>query len=151
MMKYSKMSIRYGVRIALALIAYFLLMRVSGLLEVYWLRLLNGVIMGYGIYKVVQACKIESQEYFSSFEAFAAGIRSGVLATFIFVVFVFVYMFLIDPAFSSKMMQIVGWETTNPIRMILIVILIEGIGSSVVLSLTFIQLFKTSNNILENT
>lgn len=135
---------------AFALIAYFLLMRIFGLLEVYWLRLLNGVIMGYGIYKLIQRCKSEDQEGFNSFEAFAAGLSSGVVGTFVFLLFLLIYMFILDPNFSIRMMEIVGWETTNPIRILLIAIFIEGIGSALVLSLTFVQLFKTSNNIVQN-
>lgn len=149
MMKYSKISLNYGVRIALGLITYFFIMRFFGLLEVYWLRLFNGVIMAGGIYGLIRYCKKNSKE-FGTFEAFAAGIRAGTTATLIFVVFMFLYMFLIDPSFSNRMVEIVGWETTNPIRIILFTILIEGMCSSLVLSLAFIQLFKTSNNILEN-
>ena len=148
-MKYSKISMNYGVRIALGLITYFFIMRFFGLLEVYWLRLFNGVIMAGGIYALIKHCK-NKQEEFGTFEAFAAGIRAGSLATLIFVVFMFVYMFMIDPGFSSRMIEIVGWETTNPIRIILFTILIEGMCSAMVLSLAFIQLFKSSNNIIEN-
>jgi hypothetical protein len=149
-MKYSKMSFRYGLRIAFALVAYFLLMRLLGLLEVHWLRLFNGGIMAYGLYRLIKQCKEISGDGFSTFEAFAAGIRAGVLATFIFVIFMFFYTFLLDPGFSARILDIIGWEITKPIRILLITIFIEGAASSLVLSLTFIQLFKTSNNIIRN-
>ncbi|MGH1386473.1 DUF4199 family protein [Kordia sp.] len=142
-----KKIIKYGGLLALALISYFLIVRMFGLHENPWLRLFNGVIVAFGIYKIIKNVKKESGVNFNYFEGFKAGIFSGFIATIVFAFFMAIYIFHIDVAFGEKIMEMsLGSVATEP-GLLLFVILIEGFASTVVLSLLFMQKFKPSWNI----
>ncbi len=148
-MENTKFSLKNGLYIGLSLIIYFLLIRALGLIEVYWLRLLNGLILGYGIYYVIKKSKEYQNNHISYFDGIGIGIKSGLIATGLFVAFLAIYMYHIDPSFSSRLLAKLGWTANNPEKILLMTIFIEGVASSVVLSLTFMQLFKTSWNLEE--
>ncbi|WP_430411462.1 DUF4199 domain-containing protein [Kordia sp.] len=142
-----KKALKYGGYIALGLIAYFLTVRLLGLHENPWLRLLNGVIVAFGIYKVIKDLKAAQGVKFNYFEGFKAGILSGFVATLAFTLFMAIYIFHIDTAFAEKIMAMgLGSYATEP-GILLFIILIEGFASAVVLSLLFMQKFKPSWNI----
>lgn len=142
-----KKTIKYGGFIALGLIAYFLIVRLLGLHENSWLRLLNGVIVAFGIYKVIKDVKAESGVNFNYFDGFKAGIISGFVATLIFTFFMGIYIFYLDTEFAKKIMAMsLGSASTVPVSL-LFIILIEGFASTVILSLLFMQKFKPSWNI----
>lgn len=144
-----KFSIKHGVIIGISLIMYFLIVRVLGLIEVYWLRLLNGIILGAGIYYAIKQNKQELNNHINYFDGIGVGIKTGLIATGLFVSFLAVYMYHIDPSFSERLMAKLGWNLNNPEKILLVTIFMEGIASTVILSLTFMQLFKTSWNIEE--
>jgi hypothetical protein len=142
-----KKTIKYGGFIALGLIAYFLIVRLLGLHENSWLRLLNGVIVAFGIYKVIKDVKAESGVNFNYFDGFKAGIISGFVATLIFTFFMGIYIFYLDTEFAEKITAMsLGSASTVPVSL-LFIILIEGFASTVILSLLFMQKFKPSWNI----
>jgi hypothetical protein len=142
-----KKTIKYGGFIALGLIVYFLIVRLLGLHENSWLRLLNGVIVAFGIYKVIKDVKAESGVNFNYFDGFKAGIISGFVATLIFTFFMGIYIFYLDTEFAEKIMAMsLGSASTVPVSL-LFIILIEGFASTVILSLLFMQKFKPSWNI----
>jgi len=150
-MKSNLIYVKYGVLIAIALIVYFLIVRLIGLHENHWLRLLNGVIVAYGIYAVIRKKKALENDKFEYFSGFATGIGAGILATAIFVFFMGIYLFHIDPTFAENIMA--KWMTSyngGP-EILLFILAIEGVSSSVVLSLTFMQKFKISRNMSDKT
>lgn len=148
-MENAKFTFKYGFLIGLALILYFLLIRVLGLVEVYWLRLLNGIILGYGIYYAIRKSKEKLNNHINYFEGIGVGIKSGLVATGLFVSFLAIYMYHIDPSFSERLLAKLGWSINNPEKILLMTIFVEGVASTVILSLTFMQLFKTSWNLEE--
>ncbi|WP_420570749.1 DUF4199 domain-containing protein [Kordia sp.] len=142
-----KKIIKYGGFIALGLIAYFLLVRLFGLHENPWLRLFNGAIVAYGIYRAIKDLKKEKGISFNYFDGFKAGITSGFIATLIFTLFMGIYIFHLDTGFGEKIMDMsLGSVATEP-GLLLFIILIEGFASTVILSLLFMQKFKPSWNI----
>ncbi|MBL7471975.1 DUF4199 domain-containing protein [Robertkochia sediminum] len=143
----NKIHIRYGVVIAIILIAYFLVVRLFGLHENPWLRLLNGVIMAYGIYMVIRFRKVLEGENFEYYNGFKTGIYTGFLATLIFVAFLAVYMFHIDPTFAERILD--NWmdDYNQGPGILLFVLVVEGFASTVVLTLAFMQKFKPSWNL----
>lgn len=146
-MKSNTLYVKYGVLIGVALIAYFLLIRLLGLHDNHWLRIVNGVIVAYGIYAVIKKKKSIEKDNFEYFSGFGAGILTGVIATFIFVIFMGIYLFHIEPPFADLLMEyLVG--AGGP-EILLLILAIEGVSSSVILSLTFMQKFKVSRNITE--
>ncbi len=142
-----KKIIKYGVLIALGLIFYFLLVRIVGLHENPWLRLLNGAIVAFGIYSVIKNTKKESGVNFNYFEGFKVGIFSGFIATLVFTFFMAIYIFHIDVEFAEKIMAMSVGSVSKEPGLLLFIILIEGFASTVVLSLLFMQKFKPSWNI----
>lgn len=142
-----KKIIKYGVFIAFGLILYFLIVRMFGLHENPWLRLLNGAIMAFGVYKVIKDVKKESGVNFNYFEGFKAGIISGFIATLVFTFFMAIYIFHLDVEFGEKIMAMSLGSVSREPGLLLFIILIEGFASTVVLSLLFMQKFKPSWNI----
>ena len=142
-----KKTIKYGVFIAIGLILYFLLVRLFGLHENPWLRLLNGAIVAFGIYRVIKDVKKESGVNFNYFEGFKAGIFAGFVATLLFTFFMAIYIFHIDEAFGKKIMEMSLGSVSREPGLLLFIILIEGFASTVVLSLLFMQKFKPSWNV----
>jgi hypothetical protein len=146
-MKSNTLYIKYGLLIAVALIAYFLLIRLVGLHDNHWLRIVNGVIVAYGIYSVIKKKKSIEKDSFEYFSGFGTGILTGAIATIIFVCFMGVYLFHIEPPFAELLMEYLAGAGGPEI--LLLILAIEGVSSSVILSLTFMQKFKVSRNISE--
>ena len=142
-----KKALKYGGFIAAVLILYFLVVRLIGMHENPWLRLLNGFIVAYGIYSAIKNLKAEAGVKFNYFEGFKIGIFAGFIATLLFTLFMGIYIFHIDTAFAEKIMAMgLGSYATEP-GILLFIILIEGFASTVILSLLFMQKFKPSWNI----
>jgi hypothetical protein len=146
-MKANTIYLKYGVLMAIVLIGYFVLIRLVGMHENYWLRILNGGIVSYGIYAAIKKQKSIEKDSFQYFYGFATGILTGVVATFIFVAFMGIYLFHIEPPFAEMLMSKIAG--TGGTEILLLILTIEGVSSSVVLSLAFMQVFKVSRNIPE--
>ncbi len=141
-----RIYLRYGIVIAIVLIAYFLIIKLFGGHENPWLRLLNGVIMAYGIYAAIRLRKLLEGEKFGYYNGFRTGLFTGVVATFIFVGFMALYMYHLDPDFPNRIMGNWVEEYKQGPGILLFVLLVEGLASAVVLTLAFMQKFKTSWN-----
>lgn len=148
-MKNQAIPIRYGLLIAAALIIYFLLLSLLGLHTNPIFSLFNGIITGAGIY----LCIKKYQEYkgvkFKYQKGFMAGIVSGFLATFIFTLFFGIYATNFDANFLNEMLE--GWKRDNntSVAMLLFVVATMGFASSLILTFSFMQLFKSSWNTKE--
>ena len=147
-MKLNALYVKYGLLIATVLITYFLIIRLIGLHDNHWLRVLNGVIVAYGIYAVIKKKKSLEGASFEYFSGFGIGILTGVIATLTFVGFMGVYLFHIEPAFADELLSHIAGSVGGP-EILLLILGIEGISSSVVLSLTFMQKFKVTRNVID--
>lgn len=145
-MKNQAISIRYGLLIAAALIIYFLLLSLLGLHTYPIYSLFNGVITGAGIYLCIKNYQTYKGMKFKYQKGFMAGIISGFLATFIFTLFFGIYATNFDPNFITEILE--GWQNDNNtnIAMLLFVVATMGFATSLVLTLAFMQLFKSSWN-----
>lgn len=142
-----RLYIRYGLFIAVALIAYFLILKLVGLHEVIWLRLLNGVIVAYGIYAVIRLRRILEKDDFHYHNGFKTGIMTGFLSTITFVMFMALYMYHIDPNFAESIISTWIRDYNQGPGVLVFILLIEGFASTVVLTLAFMQKFKPSWNL----
>ncbi|OMP32719.1 MULTISPECIES: DUF4199 domain-containing protein [Mangrovimonas] len=143
-------SVKFGIIIAVGLTAYFLLVRLVGLHQNPWLRLFNGIIMAAGIYYAIKNYKLASEEAFTYIDGFKTGLMSGVVGTLIFTGFMAVYMYHIDPEFTKYLLgEWFGNYGAGP-GILVFIILIEGLTSSIVLTLSFMQIFKKSYNTPQN-
>ena len=137
-------SLKYGIFIAMGLLAYFLVLRLFNLHENPWLRIFNGLIMAAGVFYAIKYYKLASQDAFTYIDGFKTGMFAGFFATALFTVFMAVYMYHIDTSFAEMMLN--DWFDgygAGP-GLLLFIVFIEGLASSVVLTLTFMQLFKKS-------
>ncbi|MFC4722727.1 DUF4199 domain-containing protein [Geojedonia litorea] len=144
-------AIKYGLFISGALIAYFLILRVFGLHENPWLRVLNGLAMAAGIYYAIKNFKEGAVDAFTYVDGFKTGLLTGFMATIIFTGFMAVYMFHLDPEFTKMLLGKWLDNYGEGAGILVFIILIEGLASTVVLTLTFMQIFKKSHNISQNT
>lgn len=102
--------------------------------------------MAYGIYAVIKQKKSLDGDKFEYFSGFGVGILTGVIATIVFVVFMGVYLFHIEPQFAERLLKHIAGSMGGA-EILLLILGIEGVSSSVILSLTFMQKFKISRNI----
>ena len=143
-MKNLYIPIKYGLAIGTALIAYFLILSLFGAHTNPIYSLLNGVIAGYGIYEGIKHYKLLKGEKFKYQKGFAAGMLSGFNATILFSVFMGIYASHLNPAFLDN----IQWRLTGEtgLGLFLFEVIIMGFATSVVLTLSFMQLFKKSWN-----
>ncbi|WP_340199670.1 DUF4199 domain-containing protein [Ascidiimonas sp. W6] len=145
-MNAKKIHIRYGIIVAIVLIFYFLFVRLFNLHENPWLRLLNGGIVAYGIYAAIRLRRLLEGKEFKYFNGFKTGLYTGFLATLIFVGFMSIYMFHLDPEFPIRIMDTWMKDYNQGPGILIFVLTIEGLASSLVLTLAFMQKFKPSWN-----
>ncbi len=141
-----RISLRYGLAMTLCLIAYFLILRLFDLHENPWLRLANGIIMSLGVYYSIKYYKLSSNQKFTYVNGIKTGLIAGFIATALFTIFMAIYMFHLDIEFTQKLLG--DWFSDYGVgaNILVFIIFIEGMASSVVLSLGFMQFFKTTNN-----
>lgn len=140
-------ALRYGIFVTTALIAYFLVLRLFGLHENPWLRLFNGVAMAAGIFYAIKYFKLIAGNTFTYVDGFKTGLITGFIATILFTIFMAVYMFHLDPEFTQMLLGEWFNNYGEGAGILVFIILIEGLASTVVLTLTFMQIFKKSNNL----
>jgi len=140
-------ALRYGIFVTTALIAYFLVLRLFGLHENPWLRLFNGVAMAVGLFYSIKYYKLITGNAFTYVDGFKTGLITGFIATILFTVFMAVYMFHLDPEFTQMLLGEWFNNYGEGAGILVFIILIEGLASTVVLTLTFMQIFKKSNNL----
>ncbi len=143
-------ALKYGVYTTITLIAYFLVLKLFGLHNNPWFRLTNGLIMAYAIYAAIKYYKLVSGSTFNYTNGFKVGLLTGFLATLVFSFFMAIYMFHIDEAFKNDLLR--GWFNDFDYGggILIFIILVEGLSSTVVLTLAFMQLFKNSRNLFQN-
>ncbi|MEL6484687.1 MAG: DUF4199 domain-containing protein, partial [Bacteroidota bacterium] len=79
-------------------------------------------------------------------KGFSTGIVTGFMATLLFTVFFAVYTTEINPAFLVQLSE--QWfKNLSFAGIVFFTVAIMGFATSIVLTLSFMQLFKASNNI----
>lgn len=136
---------RYGIWIAIGLIAYFLVLKLIGLHQYPAFSIANGLIYGFGIYKAMHYYR-QSESDFQYEKGFVVGLVSGGIATVIFTIFMAIFIFQIDKEFTANILQ--SWSLSYDMGASSIIwsILIMGFATTLVLTLTFMQLLKKSWN-----
>lgn len=135
----------YGLFIAVALIVYFLLLKLIGLHQYPVLSSVNALIFGVGIYLALK--KYRSEEADIKYEkGFEVGLFTGGIASIIFTVFMALYMYQFDQEFADAILNSWQMETDLGTAMLVISILVMGLVTSLILTFSFMQLFKNSWN-----
>ena len=94
----------YGFRIALGLIAYFLVMHLAGLAHEVELRLLNLLILVTGVYLALRKFRETHEDRLNYFRALVTGVSTAAIGASVFAVFLFLYMTL-DPRLMQSIIE----------------------------------------------
>jgi hypothetical protein len=146
----ASVAIKYGVLTTLGLIVYFIIIKLLDLHTNPWFRLLNGLVMAYGIYAAIKRYKLISGTTFNYINGFKVGLLTGFIATFIFALFMGIYMFHFDTAFMNTLLKDWFQDMNYGGGILIFVIIIEGLSSTVILALTYMQIFKNSTKVIQN-
>ena len=140
-------ALKYGLIIAVCLIAYFLILRLFNMHTNIWFRVANGLFMAGGIYFAIKHYKYKYNAYFTYVDGFKTGLLTGFIATGVFIVFMAIYIFHLDTEFADNIVK--RWFNSGEQggALIILIILIEGLASTAILTLTFMQIFKKSGHI----
>ncbi|MEH6680700.1 MAG: DUF4199 domain-containing protein [Sediminicola sp.] len=136
--------LRFGIATSGSLIAYFLILSLFNLHTNAIYSLFNGIITGFGIYEVIKYLKVREGSQFNYGKGFSAGIVTGFTATLIFTIFFAFYCTEINPEFLDRLSEV--WFRNYNISegILFFTVAIMGFATSLVLTLSFMQLFKTS-------
>ena len=108
--------------------------------------LFNGIITGFAIYETLKYTKLREGAQFGYGSGFKAGVTTGVVATVLFTIFFALYSTELNPNFLSDLSEVWAKDYSNFKGIVFFTVFIMGIATTLVLTLTFMQLFKASNN-----
>jgi len=140
------LPIRFGVAASGSLIAYFLILSLFQLHVDVFYSLFNAVITGFAIYEAIKYFKLKKGKDFTYGGGFVAGLITGGVATLIFTLFFALYSTELQPGFLEELST--KWANTYRSfeAIVFLVVATMGFTTSLVLTLSFMQLFKNSNN-----
>ncbi|OQD44468.1 DUF4199 domain-containing protein [Croceivirga radicis] len=140
------LPIRFGLVTAAVLIAYFLILSLMGKHTNIFYSLFNGVITGFGIHETIKYTKIREGNNFSYGDGFKSGLITGFVATLLFTVFFAFYATELNTVFLEKLSDVWAKDYGNFKAIVFFTVAIMGMATTVVLTLAFMQLYKTTNN-----
>lgn len=146
MMKKLTLPIRFGIVTSAVLIAYFLILALMGKHTNVFYSLFNGIITGFGIYETIKYTKLRQGQGFSYGNGFTAGVTTGFVATLLFTIFFAIYATELDTGFLDKLSTVWAKDYKNFQGIVFFTVAIMGFATTLVLTLSFMQLFKSSNN-----
>ena len=146
-MKNLSLPIRFGIVTSACLMAYFLILSLMGKHTNVFFSLFNGVITGFGIYETIKYTKLREGKGFSYGRGFMAGITTGFIATLLFTAFFAFYATELSGTFLNELSEVWAKDYSNFEGIVFFTVAIMGFATTLVLTLSFMQLFKTSNNL----
>jgi len=149
-MKEFALPIRFGIATSGCLIAYFLILSLLGLHTNVFYSLFNGIITGFGIYEAIKIYKNRDKTGFNYGKGFMAGLVTGGVATFIFTLFFALYSTELNIGFLEELSTQWAKDYQSFEGIVFATVFIMGLATTLVLTLSFMQLFKKSNNLRNN-
>jgi len=146
-MKNISIPVKYGVAISVILIAYFLICAFFGVHVNPAYSLFNGVIMGIGMYLALKQYRLHPSGKFNYQTGFVTGLLTGFYATVIFTIFFAIYSTEIKPEFLNEMLPTWRNDYSTSKGLVIFVVAVMGFATTLILTLTFMQLLKDSWNI----
>lgn len=133
----------YGIRIAVGLIAYFLVMKFTGLLHVVELRLFNLIILVAGVYMALRKFKTTHEDHLNYFRALVTGVATAAIGSLGFAAFLFIYTNFLDAGFMQYIIENEPMgRYLNPYIASFIVAL-EGVFSGLLVTFILINYIQT--------
>ncbi|MGB5275525.1 MAG: DUF4199 domain-containing protein [Flavobacteriaceae bacterium] len=145
-MKRFSLPIRFGIAASGSLIAYFLILALFGLHTNIFFSLFNGVITGFSIFEAIKYERLRDPIGFSYGQGFKIGLVTGFTATLIFTLFFALYATEINADFLEELSSVWFKDYKDFEAIVFFTVAIMGFATSLVLTLAFMQLFKSSNN-----
>jgi len=141
--KYSleNVAIKYGLYTAIGLIAYFLVMKIVGLVHIIELRTLNFLILVAGIIKATRFYRDHHQEQMTYLKGFGIGILTSGVAVIPFALFIFIYLQLDVELLNYIIEGDTYGQHLNP-YMLSFIIAFEGLFSGLILTFIIMQYMK---------
>lgn len=149
-MKNLILPIRFGLVTSAVLIAYFLVLSLFNKHTNPAFSLVNAAITLFGIYEAVKISKLQYPSEFSYGEGFKIGLITGAVATIVFTLFFLLYATEVNADFLPNLLENMNWGFKSHIGLIVFIVAIMGFSTTLVSALTVMQLFKKSNNYVEN-
>jgi hypothetical protein len=139
-----KIGFKTGAFTFLALVTYFMIMKLFGLSHILELRFFNFVILAFGISYGINKLKRDLQESDFYLKGWAQGIYIAVVSVILFSLFMSIYL----SYFDEPLMQRIRGTTTLGFTVasgfhIFFAIFMEGMASAVVITLGAMQYFKS--------
>jgi len=145
------LPIRFGVATSGCLIIYFLMLSLLGLHTNVLFSLFNAIITGIGVYLAIKMFRERSEHNFNYGEGFVAGMVAGGTATLIFTMFFTLYAMELNTEFLANLSTTWFQQYQSFEAIVFFTVAIMGFATTLVLTLSFMQLFKTSNNLAKKT
>lgn len=149
-MKAYALPVKFGIITSGSLIVYFLILSLFGLHTNICYSLFNTIIVGYGIYGAIKYIKLTDPSL-SYRKGFMVGIVTGFVATLIFTLFFAFYCTEINTGFLKELSEVWFRNYKTSVGILFFTVAIMGFATTVVLTLSFIPLFKVSNNLKHKT
>lgn len=149
-MKNLSIVIRFGLVTAVVLIAYFLLLALFNLHTNPVFSFFNAVITAFGIYEATRLYKLQKPDEFSYSEGFKAGMIAGSIATILFTLFFLIYSTEINPDFLPTLLNAMNGSFNINEGLVTFIVAVMGFATTLVSTLTVMQLFKKSRNMPES-
>ncbi|GAA4804117.1 DUF4199 domain-containing protein [Litoribaculum gwangyangense] len=146
-MKKISLPIRFGLVTSAVLIAYFLVLALFHKHTNPVFSFFNAFITAFGIYEVIRLKKLEDSEGFSYGEGFKTGLITGTIATILFSVFFLFYATEFNTNFLPELLKVMNGGLGADVGLVTFVVAIMGFATTVVSTLTVMQLFKKTGNI----
>ena len=133
----------YGIRIAVGVIAFFLLMKFAGFFHVVELRMLNLLILVAGIFLALKKFKDTHQHHINYFRALVVGVSTGAIGSILFAIFFFLYVSFLDPGFMVWLQENEPMgRFLNP-YIVSFIVALEGVFSGLLVTFVLINYLQT--------
>ncbi|MGC4020783.1 MAG: DUF4199 domain-containing protein [Cyclobacteriaceae bacterium] len=132
----------YGLRIAVGLIAYFVLMHFVGLGHHVELRLLNLLILALGIFFGLKKFKETHGKHLNYFRALVTGVAIGAVGSVLFGLFMFIYMKL-DAGLMDSIIKNEPMGLYLNAYMASFIVALEGVFSGLLVTFVLLNYFTT--------
>lgn len=144
--KYSleNVSIRYGLYVTVGLIAYFIIMKVVGLVHIVELRTLNFIILVTGIAMALKNYNQHQEGGMAYLKGIGVGLLTSAVAVIPFAIFIFVYLQIDVELLNAIRNREPFGQHLNP-YILAFVIAFEGFFSGLILTFIVMQYMKRSH------
>ena len=147
-----KTGLKTGFVTFLALVAYFMLMKLLGLSNILELRFFNFVILAFGICYGIKKYKHQLHELDFYLKGWGEGIFIAAVSVILFALFMSLYLVYFD----QPLLEYISETTTIGVSLgsglnIFFAILMEGMAASVVITLAAMQYFKSIGKVKNDT